>query len=1653
MTDEILVGGALGFAGGRVSRCAAFLDPTTGEPTSTVSPDLRLAGSGLPNVSYVLPVPGGAIVAGDFELPQPYLARIDSTGANDPTFTPDISGGSVERVIAHGTGYLLLGTFTSVGGESRNGFARIHADGSVDLDWDHAFTERATAMALHGTGVVVGFGVSALTGNLMRLDDTGAEDLSFTTHTFNGRVRTIYVQPGGEIVVGGDFDEYDGTTAVLHIVRFKADGSVDATWEGPTSDAVWASYSCYDIKPDSHGNLYCDLRTSVYTRVKKLAPSDGATISWAGDSVDLAAPITVTADDGVVAWNQPGSTNRTIRRFNSDGTTTTGFPTPASGVVNPSGTANIIELSDGSLLAAGSFTSYDGARVSGLVRLLADGTLDSGFSAGLSGVCRAIAQTSDGGIVAVGSFETVGAVATPVLARIKYGAVDPDYTPTLLLSLAGTPAIQRVRQDVSLGRTYITGFFTTVVYDGLGRPGGGVARLMPDGSPDADFSDAGVRFNSDPADVWDVCIDEADHSIVVCGMFTSVKAGTIARSNLAKFDQYGDAVLAWVPPAFNSRVNRVIRQPDGKFIVGGIFTTVGGVAMAGVARLNADGTRDVSFNNPAINVSGTTRQVFDLALQPDGKILVAGSFTSVGGSSSPGIARLNADGTRDATFVPSITGATLCVALADDGSIFVGGNAAVAKMDSDGTPAVWSNPFGSGDSIADIKLHSDGTVLVAGTFYRGGRRSIARLLPSGDFDPTFNVPLLESGVISATAVSISEHPAPPLEVRRTQAPFLPFESKAATFAYRAYGGDKPYTFAVRGRAPAGLSMSGGVLSGVLTTPGRYRWAVDVTDAAGDVGTIIEDVRVAPLATPVGALVTRAFGGTRLSRYDGGGNFVADLHTFNNTAFIKRVRDKTIVARGAFTTVDSITRRYLTKHGPDGTLDTGFPGLAAGTVAWVMGAGAYYSLAYKLHSDVDVQSDGKLILGVTSHHGSSSWTGDIRRLNTDGTQDNSFVIDSDVTQSVVTRVAVQDDDTLIITGTGANHLGGMVYRTDADGALDDAFLAAFPGSYTSAQRFSTNPIFSGGTYGVGDNTFGGSGRAYNLASAVFDVAVDEEGQIVVAGGFVNRNTGVGQVLGLDILASGGGFVENAFNTNLAGYKAIVNTTYLPAAFVARVFLQPNGDITVVGTFDHMFTTGDPFAAGVTTFRRTAPARYAVVPGSNASAAEAGHSTYGLVDVDRMADGRLLVVTADNVGNATAQRLFPDGTKDASFTPISNVYSIVADDNGTSGFSADGFVEMSLDAEGGEPIVPFSSDGSIYFIAGASSPPLIEVHEEFAVTDADSYAVLLYTLVDRLRVQDQATPLLRFVSLLTESVVVRDFATLVFDHTFASDITLSDGLALDWVVTVADALMVADERLSLLDALITVVSALVVRDDVIPVLQRDVNEVLTLVGTESAQILAIVEAASALVMDDDLANTMLMFGDLSSEVDFSGSDPAALLALLTEIMDTVDLGVRIRVGDDLFVGYAVNTRNAAVSQYQNFPFNSFALVGGKAYGAGPAGIYRLGGDTDDGDPIQALLRTGVVNFEELVHVPNAWIGLTSDGQMILKTVTMDKGRKKENWYRMKERPQGAPVESRFDPAKGLASTYWQWELENVDGAYFELDMLKVWPVRIGRRYSGR
>src|SRR6266704_2101633 len=108
-------------------------------------------------------------------------------------------------------------------------------------------------------------------------------------------------------------------------------------------------------------------------------------------------------------------------------------------------------------------------------------------------------------------------------------------------------------------------------------------------------------------------------------------------------------------------------QADGKILVGGNFSTLGGQSRNYIGRLNADGTLDTSFNPGANSV------VYSLAVQADGKILVGGLFTTLGGQSRNYIGRLNADGTLETGFNPGANYLVNSLAVQADGKIVVGG--------------------------------------------------------------------------------------------------------------------------------------------------------------------------------------------------------------------------------------------------------------------------------------------------------------------------------------------------------------------------------------------------------------------------------------------------------------------------------------------------------------------------------------------------------------------------------------------------------------------------------------------------------------------------------------------------------------------------------------------------------------------------------------------------------------------------------------------------------------------------------------------------------------------------------------------------------------------------------------------------------------------
>jgi uncharacterized delta-60 repeat protein len=174
----------------------------------------------------------------------------------------------------------------------------------------------------------------------------------------------------------------------------------------------------------------------------------------------------------------------------------------------------------------------------------------------------------------------------------------------------------------------------------------------------------------------------------------------------------------------NGEVAAMVVQPDGKIVIGGAFTSVNGVPRSNLARLNPDGTLDPGFaNSPVAGVSGP---VHALALAQDGSLYVGGNFNQAGGVATTGIARYLPDGSVDRDFAaklePGINGTVLALGVLDDGKILVGGSfASIAGQPQKNIGRI--NPDGSSDGAIPVVGQLSGRVNAISTI--GGKAAIA----------------------------------------------------------------------------------------------------------------------------------------------------------------------------------------------------------------------------------------------------------------------------------------------------------------------------------------------------------------------------------------------------------------------------------------------------------------------------------------------------------------------------------------------------------------------------------------------------------------------------------------------------------------------------------------------------------------------------------------------------------------------------------------------------------------------------------------------------------------------------------------------------------------------------------------------------------------
>lgn len=178
-------------------------------------------------------------------------------------------------------------------------------------------------------------------------------------------------------------------------------------------------------------------------------------------------------------------------------------------------------------------------------------------------------------------------------------------------------------------------------------------------------------------------------------------------------------------------------QSDGKIIIGGNFASVGKAARQYLARLNADGSVDASFT------ASTDWEVYCVAVQADGKILVGGQFAKVNDTPHSCIARLNENGILDDSFNPYVDSTVYCLAVQADGRIVLGGefsspHSHIARLDENGNVDESFDPgTGVNTGVLSVAVQPDEKIVLGGDFTIPHNR-IARLKPDGKVDPDFH---------------------------------------------------------------------------------------------------------------------------------------------------------------------------------------------------------------------------------------------------------------------------------------------------------------------------------------------------------------------------------------------------------------------------------------------------------------------------------------------------------------------------------------------------------------------------------------------------------------------------------------------------------------------------------------------------------------------------------------------------------------------------------------------------------------------------------------------------------------------------------------------------------------------------------------------------
>lgn len=687
---------------------------------------------------------GKIIVGGDFTIlnntPYSKLGRLNADGTLDTTFTTGTGfNNTVNAVTVQADGKIIVvGNFTMYNGTATNRIIRLNSNGTLDTSFNIGsganMAIHAATLQTDGKIIIVGEFVQfneTSKNKIARLNADGTIDTTFTTAVVNDTIYSCIIQSDGKIVVAGKFTSFS-TVPSKRIVRLDANGTVDATFN--TSNAADGIIKTMCLQPDGKiliGGYFTTYNGTAAKNIARLNADSTLDVTFnTGTGLDSIFTTYINSivrqSDGKlliggVFESYNGTNCERIARLNSNGTIDAAFSAGTYSGTDAAVNAIVIQ-SNGKILLGGAFGNCKGFIRNQLASLNTNGIIDTSFypyfvnGNGPDNLVTAITALPDGKIFIGGYFETYNGITVKNFAKLKAdGTIDPTFNTT------GTGPNSGVQKILVLpsNKIMIVGDFTS--YNGI--TANRIARLNADGTLDTTFN---VGGSGSPSAIHTIAL-QADGKMIIGGDFYNYNGSP--GDFIARINANGSK-----DTSFNNRpggsVWSLLIQADGKIIVGGTFATYNDTVPTGaIIRLNSDSTLDTTFNTGGTGATGGGFQVISTSRQTDGKIIVTGAFNAYNNIPNRNIVRINSNGTLDTSFncTTVSVGAVYDSAMQNDGKILIGGaisspfngftGKSIMRLNSDGTlDTSLIQGTGFGAAVRALKIQTDGKILVGGNF-------------------------------------------------------------------------------------------------------------------------------------------------------------------------------------------------------------------------------------------------------------------------------------------------------------------------------------------------------------------------------------------------------------------------------------------------------------------------------------------------------------------------------------------------------------------------------------------------------------------------------------------------------------------------------------------------------------------------------------------------------------------------------------------------------------------------------------------------------------------------------------------------------------------------------------------------------------------------